>query len=219
MTRYREKLEKIPCVDREMAEHLIQEVEQFQERCLSDFGTRFAFLSDEFYCICGREMPEEEIYEGYPQIENGVGLIRQFEDECEEAYREISGQSLSGPLSPVRIVIPTGVSVAAHIEKLCARYAPDQVHTEVIPVINRFFGESITVTGLIVGQDLLHALEGKEFDEVLISESMLRENTECFLDDMTLEDVRKKIGKPVRIVENTGESFIRALYLLEDYHE
>ena len=219
MTRYREKLEKIPCVDREMAEHLIQEVEQFQERCLSDFGTRFAFLSDEFYCICGREMPEEEIYEGYPQIENGVGLIRQFEDECEEAYREISGQSLSGPLSPVRIVIPTGVSVAAHIEKLCARYAPDQVHTEVIPVINRFFGESITVTGLIVGQDLLHALEGKEFDEALISESMLRENTECFLDDMTLEDVRKKIGKPVRIVENTGESFIRALYLLEDYHE
>ena len=93
------------------------------------------------------------------------------------------------------------------------------MHTEVIPVINRFFGESITVTGLIVGQDLLDSLGGKEFDAVLISESMLRENTECFLDDMTLEDVRKRIGKPVRIVENTGDSFIRALYLLEDHHE
>lgn len=219
MTRYREKLAKIPCVDREMAEHLIPEIENFQERCLSDFGTRFAYLSDEFYCICGREMPEEEIYEGYPQIENGVGLIRQFENECEAAYRELSAQSVSGPSSPVKLVIPTGVSVAAHIEKLCSLYAPDHVHTEVIPVINRFFGESITVTGLIVGQDLLDSLGGKEFDAVLISESMLRENTECFLDDMTLEDVRKRIGKPVRIVENTGDSFIRALHLLEDHHE
>ena len=99
MTRYREKLAKIPCVDREMAEHLIPEIENFQERCLSDFGTRFAYLSDEFYCICGREMPEEEIYEGYPQIENGVGLIRQFENECEAAYRELSAQSVSGPSS------------------------------------------------------------------------------------------------------------------------
>ena len=186
---------------------------------MSDFGTRFAFLSDEFYCICGQEMPDEEIYEGYPQIENGVGLIRQFEDECEEVYRDLSGQAFSGPSEEVRLVIPTGVSVAPHIEKLCARYAPEHVHTEVVPVINRFFGESITVTGLIVGRDLLDALKGKNFDVVLISESMLRENTECFLDDMTLEDVRKAIGKPVRIVENTGNSFIRALYLLEAYHE
>ncbi len=219
MTRYREKLAKIPCVDREMAEHLILEIEKFQERCLSDFGTRFAFLSDEFYCICGLDIPGEEIYEGYPQIENGVGLIRQFEDECEEAYRELSGRSVSGHSSTVRLVIPTGVSVAAHIEKMCKRYAPDYVHAEVIPVTNRFFGESITVTGLIVGRDLLDALKEKDFDAVLISESMLRENTECFLDDMTLDDVRKKIGKPVRIVENKGDSFIRALFLLEDYHE
>jgi len=93
------------------------------------------------------------------------------------------------------------------------------VHAEVVPVANRFFGETITVTGLIVGQDLLRTVEGKEFDAVLISASMLRENTECFLDDMTLEEVRRKIGKPVRIVENTGEAFIRALYQLEDNHE
>ena len=108
-------------------------------------------------------------------------------------------------------MIPTGVSVAAHIEKLCARYAPDQVHTEVIPVINRFFGESITVTGLIVGRDLLDALKEKDFDAVLISESMLRENTECFLDDMTLEEVRQLVGKPITVVANTGDAFIRAL--------
>ena len=88
-----------------------------------------------------------------------------------------------------------------------------------IPVSNRFFGDSITVTGLIVGRDLLKALEGKNFDMVLISESMLRENTDCFLDDLTLKEVRNAVGRPVRVVENTGEDFIRALYLMEAHHE
>ena len=103
--------------------------------------------------------------------------------------------------------------------KLCERYAPNWAKTEVIPVVNRFFGETITVTGLIVGRDLLHSLEGKTYDAVLISGSMLRENTECFLDDMTLDEVREKAGKPIRVVENTGEAFIRALYQLEDNDE
>ena len=88
-----------------------------------------------------------------------------------------------------------------------------------IPVVNRFFGETITVTGLIVGRDLLQALEGKTYDTVLISGSMLRENTECFLDDLTLDEVRTKAGKPIRVVENNGDSFVRALYQLEDDNE
>ena len=106
-----------------------------------------------------------------------------------------------------------------HIEKLRELYAPEWEHVEVVPVMNRFFGETITVTGLIVGQDLLQALEGREFDRVLISESMLRENTECFLDDMTLSDVRRRLGKPVQVVSNDGEAFIRALFRMEDAHE
>ena len=164
-------------------------------------------------------MPKEEIYEDYPQIENGVGMIRQFEEECEEAFQELSEKDLPRPDHTVRLAIPTGVSVAPHIEKLCELYAPNWAKTEVIPVVNRFFGETITVTGLIVGRDLLHSLEGKTYDVVLISGSMLRENTECFLDDMTLDEVREKAGKPIRVVENTGEAFIRALYQLEDSDE
>jgi len=83
-------------------------------------------------------------------------------------------------------------------------------------VPNRFFGESITVTGLIVGRDLVYAVQGKDFDRILISESMLRENTECFLDDMTLSEVRREIGKPIRVVENHGDAFLRSLFDLED---
>ena len=148
-----------------------------------------------------------------------AGMIRQFEEECADAYRDLPDLSVRTHPDHIRFAIPTGVSVAPYIEHLCSVYSPEWVQTEVIPVINRFFGETITVTGLIVGQDLLHALEGKQFDAVLISESMLRENTESFLDDMTLQDVINLIGKPVHIVKNDGNSFIRALYQLEDQHE
>ena len=219
LTRFREDLARIPCVDRKTAEDLIREISLFQEQCLKKIGTRFAFLSDEFYCLAGCDLPEKAAYEDYPQIENGVGMIRQFKEECAEAVQELKEHDVSGPSSPVRIVIPTGVSAAPHISELCRMYAPENVEAEVVPVHNAFFGETITVTGLIVGKDLLNALKGKEYDIVLISASMLRENTECFLDDMTLSEVREASGKPVRIVENNGDAFIRALYQLEDHHE
>lgn len=218
-TRFREKLAQIPCVDRESAVQLIEELEIFQRRCREAFGTSFVFLSDEFYCIAGRGHPDEEFYEDYPQIENGVGMVRRFEEECAEAFRDLSGKNIPALSGTVRLAIPTGVSIAPHIRKLCEAYSPGYIHAEVIPVVNRFFGETITVTGLIVGQDLIHALAGKDFDAVLISESMLRENTECFLDDMTLEEVRSAIGKPIRVVENTGDAFIKALFQLEADYE
>ena len=221
ITRFRDRLADLPVVDRDTAEDMIRRTEDWQRRFLSEFGSRFVFLSDEFYCLCGRELPDEISYEDYPQIENGVGLIRKFEEECAEAWQELkAGLSSPDPArKPARTIIPTGISVKPHIEKLCELYAPEWEHVEVVPVINRFFGETITVTGLIVGQDLLQALEGREFDRVLISESMLRENTECFLDDMTLSDVRRRIGKPVQVVSNDGEAFIRALFRMEDAHE
>ncbi len=219
MTRYRDHLTQIPCVDKRTAEHLIQEMKVFQDQCLEKFGTRFAFLSDEFYCICGYDLPEKETYEDYPQIENGVGMICMLEEECDAAYRELLEQHIPGPAQLIRLAIPTGVSAAPHIEKLCTKYAPENVRTEVIPVSNTFFGQSITVTGLIVGQDLLRALDHKDYDAVLISESMLRENTDCFLDNMTLQEVSRIAGKPFRVVRNNGDSFIRALYQLEDDYE
>ena len=219
VTKFRKNLTQISCVDQEAAESLARELSMFQERCLLKFGTRFAFLSDEFYCIAGLNLPEKKNYEDFPQIENGVGMIRQFEEECEEAFRELPSEDLPHPSRTLRIVIPTGFSAAPHIARICELYAPFWTCVEVIPVKNRFFGETITVTGLIVGQDLLYALNGKEFDMVLISATMLRENTECFLDDMTLQQVRDQIGKPICIVENKGEAFIRALYQLEDDHE
>ena len=220
MTRFRDHLVKIPPVDAEAAAKIIDRVSSFQESFLLKNGTRFVFLSDEFYCLAGRDIPDEEYYEDYPQIENGVGLIRQFEEECAAAYEDIAAKAAMLPHpGNTRILIPTGFSAMPAIEKLAGLYAPPWADVNVVPVDNRFFGNTITVTGLIVGEDLLRALENRYFDRVLISESMLRENSDMFLDNMTLDDVRKKVGKPVIVVKNTGDSFIRALHMMEDEND
>ena len=194
------------------AKALISDLELIQSHYLKSIGTRFIFPADEFYSLAGLPVPNEETYEGYPQIENGIGMIRKLSAECEEAWPRIS-ESLqySQPHSGKRLLIPTGVSSYPYIRKLVHKYTPQGVDSEVFPVPNRFFGPSVTVTGLIVGQDLVESLKNYHGDLVLISCSMLRENDDSFLDDWTVERVKKAVGMPVRVVQNNGEDLIRAL--------
>ena len=220
VTRYRDGLECIPTVDPAMASELIKSISAYQVIFKQKFGTRFVFLSDEFYCLCGQDIPEEDEYEDYPQIENGVGMIRQFKEECKAAYFDVKKANEYRDAERItKVIIPTGVSVQPHIQEIADNYTPPWLRVEVVPVKNRFFGDTITVTGLIVGRDLVDTLKERDFDRVLISESMLRENSEIFLDDMTLAQVREEIGKPITVVENNGESFIRALYTTEDEND
>ena len=209
LTAHREGLAEMKGFDAESARELIHSLEPVQAWCLKNLGTRFVFPSDEFYCLSGEPLPSDEAYEDYGQIENGVGLLRQLQRECEEAVEDLPPAQ---PLSPPRrLLIATGVSAKPLIEELAHRYAPDGLEVDVIAVPNRFFGETITVTGLIVGKDLIHTLRGKPCDEILICAVMLREQTDRFLDDMTLEEVRTALERPIRVVENNGEAFIRAL--------
>ena len=218
MTCHRSGLAPMAPVTPEGAAEVIRLTEAYQQRFKKEFGIRFVYPSDEFYCLSGLPLPEDEEYEDYPQIENGVGMLRLLEKECEQAYDDLSEQPVSGN-PPTRLIIPTGVSAQPFIERLAKKYAPSGTRVEVIAVPNRFFGESITVTGLIVGRDLIDALKGHSFDRVLISETMLRENTDRFLDDMTLDEVRNAVGAPVTVVSGSGEAFIRALRNSEVNHE
>ena len=218
LTMYRDGLHPLKGFDSKSARDLLELVSGYQSRFLQELGTRFVYPSDEFYCISGSALPKDEEYEDYDQIENGVGMLRKLELECAEAAEDLRDIRPEHP--PKRsVLIPTGVSAGPFIEKLARHYAPEGTSVEVIPVINHFFGESITVTGLIVGRDLLSAIKGKDCDIILICDTMLRENTDRFLDDMTVQEVQKKLGKPVRIVRNTGDSFIRALWDLEEQHD
>ena len=217
LTGHREGLDALRMYTREEARALIRDLELIQAYYLRTIGTRFVYASDEFYCIAELPVPADENYEDYAQIENGVGMLRQMACECEDAWPVISAELSEKAVRKRNLVIATGFSAERFIRDLAAKYADDRLQIQVIPVKNRYFGETVTVTGLIVGRDLADALQGMQADEVLISRSMLRENTECFLDDMTVADVQAQIGLPIRTVPNTGEGFLRAIYGLEEH--
>ena len=216
LTKHREGLAALKGFDALSAAALISFVKGYQQRFLREFGTRFVFPSDEFYCICGEPLPQDSEYEDYPQIENGVGMLRLLEQECEEAWEFLFQDGIPADPGERTILIPTGVSAQPFIEKIVNHYRPDSTHIRVIPVINRFFGETITVTGLIVGRDLIDTLKGIPCDSIMLCDTMLRDQTDRFLDDTTVEEVRQALGRPVRIVRNNGESLIRALWEMED---
>jgi len=216
LTKHRDGLAALKGFDADSARKLLDTVHTWQQCFLHTLGTRFVFPSDEFYCICGEPIPENSEYEDYPQIENGVGMLRLLEQECEEASEFLFSDGKPASPGPRTVLIPTGVSAQPFIEKIVNRYKPDGTEVRVIPVVNRFFGETITVTGLIVGRDLIEALKDIPSDSILLCDTMLRDQTDRFLDDTTIDEVSRELNRPVRIVRNNGESLIRALWGMEE---
>lgn len=212
LTAHRNDLSDMRMFTRDEAAALIDEIKIMQNYFLHSIGTRFVYASDELFCIAGLPTPSEDDYEGFPQIENGVGMLSKMEAECESFFSDAIAGTDQISEHPRHVIIATGFSAYDFICKLAEKYSPRNVLTEVLPVKNRFFGETVTVAGLLVGRDLIAALKGKECDEVLLSSSMFRENTDCFLDNMTLTQVKDELGLNIKIVENTGEAFIRSLY-------
>ena len=207
LTKFRDGLPYIKPYDQGMATALIRQAESLQARYLSEIGTRFVFPADEFYCLSGLPLPEDEDYEDYPQIENGVGMLRMFETDLRFAAED-------EPVSetPARhLVIATGTSVAPFLQRLADQYAPKGTTVTVKPIVNHFFGESVTVAGLITGRDLVAQCRDVEADEILIVRSMIRAEGDLFLDDMTVDEVRQALPAPLRITDASGEDFWRAI--------
>ena len=185
------------------------QLHKLQEEMLERFGTRFVFASDEWYITAGYEIPKEEYYEGYGQIENGVGMVRSLIDEVQEAVAECTGSDVCKEIS-----VATGKLAGPILEK-CAKainkkYPNITIHVYVIR--NDFFGEDITVAGLITGQDLIKQLKDQPLGEyLLLPETMLRSGEDVFLDDYTVGDLKKTLQIPIRIVESDGMSLVNAV--------
>ena len=212
LTKCREGLEPLTPFTAKGAAALLDSIAPFQEECRKTLGTTFAFPSDEFYCLCGRTIPDEDWYEGFPQIENGVGLLRRLEMEMEEA--QFFDDEPDAPAPRRNYLIATGVSAAPHIKRLCKRFAPEGVSVKVLPVINHFFGETVTVTGLLTGGDVLSALTPENIqdcDTLLLCAVMLRHERDLFLDDMSYDEFCKRSPLPVQLVENDGQALYEAL--------
>ena len=213
LTKYRDGLDHIDPYTAEGAARLVETVTQWQEAFLQEMGTRFVFPSDEFYCLSGLPLPSDEAYEHYPQLENGVGMLRMFETDLRYAVED----SPVAETPPRRLLIACGTSVAPFLQAMADQYAPRGTKVEVRPIINHFFGPSVTVSGLITGGDLIRQLQDVDCDHILITRSMLRNEGDLFLDDTSLEEVRARLPAPLHPVDSSGEGFWRAISGMEGY--
>jgi putative radical SAM enzyme (TIGR03279 family) len=210
LTKHREGLFAMTPFDREKAAVTIDQVERFASRCLETRGSRIFFCADELYLKAGRDLPPDEAYEEYPQLENGVGLLRLQETEF------LAALCLTEPDEGVKdpFSIATGVAAAPFLQKLLltAQKKCDKIYGTIYPVINDFFGHTIDVAGLVTGGDLIAQLRGRELgNRLLIPQSMLRHGEGVFLDDVTLTDVERELGVPIQIIPQDGGALLDAM--------
>lgn len=173
------------------------------------FQTRFVYPSDEWYLTADEEIPGEEDYEGYPQIENGVGMIRSLVKETEDCIAAAAGDDRVRNVS-----IATGMLAAPTIKMLCEKVQEKfpNVNATVYAIRNDFFGERITVSGLLTGQDIMAQLKDKPLGERLIlPANLLRSGEDVLLDDYHVPDIEKALNIPIRIGESTGRDFLDSL--------
>ncbi len=209
LTYHRKKLPKLKRFTSTDAKHIVEEITKWQESCLEFKGSRFIYPSDEFYVLANLPVPQANEYEDFVQIENGVGLLAKFKQELIDSLDELL------PWIPDRKVsIATGISAAGFIEEMCGilkERFPNLI-VNIFPIKNFFFGESVTVTGLLTGRDIAVQLDGKDLgSEVFICDVMLRGEENKFLDDLTTGDVSNWINKKVTPIENNGADFAKAV--------
>jgi putative radical SAM enzyme (TIGR03279 family) len=196
ITRFRKGLFPLRIFSRQEARAVLERIEPLARRFKKRFGTRLVFASDEFYIKANVQFPPPSFYEDFPQIENGVGLVATF-------MGEVSRTRLPTKIVPVRATVVTGVSFSKILSSILKRLKGMKgAVVRQVTVKNRFFGPSVTVTGLLTGGDILHALRGKRLgDMVLIPSSALKEDGDVFLDDMSVEELERQLKTKVSRVD------------------
>lgn len=224
LSKYREGLYPLEPFGKEDAAAVIDLIERFQRECREKYGIHFIHASDEWYILAQREIPEEERYDGYLQLENGVGMVRLLLNEFEEALEERRGRAVQEPCPGGQRIIDhtvteelsmaTGRLAYPYIKQMTERvmesYPGIRIH--LYPIRNDFFGELITVSGLLTGQDIRDQLTGKPLGgRLLLPQNVLRSGERVFLDDLTVEDLEKALQVPVNIVKSSGYDFLNAI--------
>lgn len=209
LSRFRDGLYPLELFTKEEAQETIDRIERWQKVFFARHGIHFIHASDEFYLLAERELPEEARYDGYLQLENGVGMLRALEEEIRAALSGLSDDGECGEVS-----IATGVLAYPYIKRFAdevqAVFPGRQTH--VYAIRNEFFGESITVAGLLTGRDLAKQLAGKPLGErLLLPCAMFRSGEEVFLDDMTRKELQNALQVRVDIVKSSGYDFVEAI--------
>lgn len=208
LSKYREGLYPLEPFTKEEAEQVIDTIEAWQKKLFPQYGLHFIHASDEWYLLAGRELPEEARYDGYLQLENGVGMLRLLKEEVTAELEKHSGDQRTR-----RISFATGRLAYPYIKKYAEQIQKKYPNLEILgyEIRNDFFGELITVSGLLTGQDLMAQLSGKDLGECLLLPcNLLRSGEDIFLDDVQVKTLEERFRVPVRIVEEDGADFVTA---------
>lgn len=199
MTKFRENCEALPPVSVDCARDILRRAEAFQKRSRAEGSGSFVYLADEFYLKAGVPLPANEYYDGYEQIEDGIGMLRLFEQQ----WHQWTGEVRKSYDQPLRLALFTGTLAAPFLQSLVDEIEVENLSLAVIPVENEYFGKQINVAGLLTAQDLLQAWEKirGDWDGLIIPGTALRKGENIFLDDVTLDEFRQKVGVPVQVSE------------------
>lgn len=217
LTKYRDGLYPLEPFTKEDSREVLRLIRSYQKQAYEQYGIHFIHASDEWYILAEEEIPTADMYDGYIQYENGVGMVRMFRDDLEAALAGLSGDDRKGKVTLVtaKLIYPTICWAAEQIQK---KYP--NMELQVVCIINHFFGEQITVTGLLTATDIIEQLSTLELgDWVVLPSVVLKADEDIFLDDIALEDVQKALQVPIHIVKSNGMGFIQAVTEAEQAHK
>lgn len=216
LTKFRQDCYPLKSFDAESAARVVDQVEQYQIRQRAKDGRTFIYLSDEFYLLSGRPLPPAEYYDGFPQLDNGIGLARSFIEDFKMAAEEAQQEEREADGKPVKLAVVSGTSIASLLKRLADSLQLAKVEITMVPVVNNHFGSTVNVSGLLTAHDMLASLKGidKQVDGILIPESALRTGDNIFLDDVSLDDFCQSLSCRVETVAG-GNDFYTAL---ADWH-
>lgn len=213
LSKYRDGLYPLQPFEKADAKQVLNCIHDWQKKLYEEHGTHFIHASDEWYMLAEEELPEAERYDGYLQLENGVGMLRLLSDEFQEEMARI-GKDTNRYTEGAELSLVTGRLAYPHILAMAGQMMErfPQYHIHVYAITNDFFGERITVSGLLTGQDMIRQLQGRPLgDRILLPQNVLRSGENYFLDDVTVQDMEKALQVQVDIVKSSGYDFVHTV--------
>ena len=216
LSRFRDGLYPLEPFTKEDAKKVLEQIHRWQEKLFPQYGLHFVHASDEWYILAEQELPEEDNYDGYLQLENGVGMLRLLMEEFGDSVRQLEENGAVGQWNGRKreVSAVTGRICAPYIRRMadCLEGMFPGLSVRVYPIRNDFFGERITVTGLLTGQDIIAQLKGQRLgEELLLPINVLRSGETVLLDDYTVDDISRALQVPVNIVKSSGYDFTETI--------
>ena len=214
LSKYREGLYPLEPFTKEDAKKVLAMIHKWQKYMYENHGTHFIHASDEWYLLAEEPLPDEENYDGYLQLENGVGMLTLLKNEFHEALEEVLADSACNRDKQEKVTLVTGRLAYPAIKDMADEMMKHftQMEIEVVAITNEFFGEMITVSGLLTGQDIINQLKGKDLgSRVLLPQNVLRSGENYFLDDITVPQLEETLQVKADIVKSSGQDFVHAI--------